>query len=78
MGECIWGIEILGLKSYIPVIEDFGLGKTVIEPKTLVTTAIEGAIWVPHTVRQISQISLKHLCHLILKTNLEIWAYSEF
>ena len=30
-----------GLKSYVPVIEDFGLGKTVIEPKTLGTTVIE-------------------------------------
>ena len=39
-GGGIWEIEILGLKSYIPVIEDFGLGKTVIEPKTLGTTAL--------------------------------------
>ena len=29
-----------GLKSYVPVIEDFGLGKTVIEPKTLGTTGL--------------------------------------
>ena len=28
------------LKSYVPVIEDFGLGKTVIEPKTLGTTGL--------------------------------------
>ena len=29
-----------GLKYYFPVIEDFGLGKTVIEPKTLGTTGL--------------------------------------
>ena len=33
-----------GLKSYVPVIEDFGLGKTVIEPKTLGTTGLE--VWI--------------------------------
>ena len=38
-----------GLKSYVPVIEDFGLGKTVIEPKTLGTTAL-----FDHNVQQIS------------------------
>ena len=37
LGGGIWAFE----KSYIPVIEDFGRGKTVIGPKTLGTTDLE-------------------------------------
>ena len=37
--------EIVTLwKSYIPVTQDFGLGKTVIGPKTLGTTALKSVI----------------------------------
>ena len=36
-GGSIWAFE----KSNIPVIEDFGRGKTVIGPKTLGTTVLQ-------------------------------------